>query len=269
MNLKVKKNRIFKENKNIYNWPHSKREDTMYLSTIKLSDIGSNNYKKKIRNMNLKTDDINNKKKPKKTRVNSCLTTENIDNKKKNFFRKINYGYNKLSNLDILGSKTDSIRFKTKRDPSNPLNPIYKLQKVEKMEPFIPKFIRDSFRIDDIEGTKSKWKIENKKSPRKVNYINDIPLSRPKKEYQRKVIWDSLKTGDINKSEKFISKRCVNPLDPIYKMSKNNSIGKINKNCSKILHRNLKKKDFSLKNDDIEGTKYSQFGNKFLIEKVN
>lgn len=269
MNLKEKKNIIYNEKENIYDWPQSKRKDTMYLSTIKLSDIGANAYKKRERNANLKTDDINNKKKPKKTRINSCLTTENINNKKKIFYRKVNYGYNKLSNKDIKGSKTDSIKFKTKREPSNPLNPIYKLQKIEKMEPFIPKFIRDSFRVDDIEGTKSKWKIENKKTPRKVNYINDIPLSRPKKEYKRKVIYDSLKTSDINKSEKFISNRCINPLDPVYKINKNLSIGRINKNFSKVLHRSLKKTDLNLKTKDIDGARYSQYGNKFLIEKVN
>lgn len=40
-----------------------------------------------------------------------------------------------------------------RQTPGNPLNPVYNLQSYTLVEPLVPKFIRDSIRIDDIEGT--------------------------------------------------------------------------------------------------------------------
>ena len=114
-----------------YNWPISKRCDTMYLSKI-------NNITKKRqikeRNLNLDISDINTKNKIKK-KEKQFKNLKNLKNKneknKKNIFRFINYPYNRLKNDDIIGSKTKSKNLITKRC-LNPLEPKYKLQKKKK-----------------------------------------------------------------------------------------------------------------------------------------
>ena len=59
-----------------------------------------------------------------------------------------------LTNNDIEGTKTHIVKFVTKREPSNPLNPVYKLASFKFVPPEPPKFIRDSYQVDDIEGTR-------------------------------------------------------------------------------------------------------------------
>ena len=71
--------------------------------------------------------------------------------------RKLHVRLNKpdfnLTNADIAGSKTQANKFTTKREPSNPLEPVYKLASYTYLPPETPKFLRDSMKVDDIEGT--------------------------------------------------------------------------------------------------------------------
>ena len=54
---------------------------------------------------------------------------------------------------DIDGAQPKPYSFRTSRHV-NPLVPQYKLPSFEKAEPTVPKFIRDSYDVADIEGTK-------------------------------------------------------------------------------------------------------------------
>ena len=75
---------------------------------------------------------------------------------------------------DIDGAQPKPYTFKTKREV-NPLMPQYKLPSAEMAEPTVPKFIRDSYNIGDIEGTKPRprhrfatvrlWKVGGGFSP--------------------------------------------------------------------------------------------------------
>lgn len=65
-----------------------------------------------------------------------------------------------LTNNDIEGTKTNIVKFTTKREPSNPLNPVYKLPSFTYIPPEVPRFIRDGMKIDDIEGSKPLVKKE-------------------------------------------------------------------------------------------------------------
>ena len=57
-----------------------------------------------------------------------------------------------LTNADIEGSKTQIVKFVTKREPSNPLNPVYKLPSFTYVPPDPARFVRDAMSIEDIEG---------------------------------------------------------------------------------------------------------------------
>jgi hypothetical protein len=74
--------------------------------------------------------------------------------------RQLHFGLAKpeynLTNNDIKKSQPCAWKFKTKREQSNPLNPNYKLTNVEYVKPEEPKFIRDSMKNDDIEGSRPK-----------------------------------------------------------------------------------------------------------------
>lgn len=54
----------------------------------------------------------------------------------------------------------------------NPLNPEYKLPSFVEPEPYVPKFLRDTMEIDDIEGTRTKQKLALKE--RQTMNVNDI-----------------------------------------------------------------------------------------------
>lgn len=83
-----------------------------------------------------------------------------------------------MSNDDIPGTKPDCQKFKTLREPCNPLNPSYKLQSFEVIPSPVPKFIRDSINITDIDGTQPKK--EKKLAPRDHYNVEDISGARPK-----------------------------------------------------------------------------------------
>lgn len=88
-----------------------------------------------------------------------------------------------MTNQDIAGTKTHIVKFVTKREPSNPLNPVYKLASFTFVPPKPPKFIRDSYQIDDIEGARPLQKKEF--APRDQLRIFDIPGTKAKTPYQR------------------------------------------------------------------------------------
>lgn len=54
----------------------------------------------------------------------------------------------------------------------DPLQPQYELPRYVATEPVIPKFVRDEFLIDDIEGTRSKPLYPNR--PKDILSVNDI-----------------------------------------------------------------------------------------------
>jgi hypothetical protein len=122
-----------------------------------------------------------------------------------------------LTNDDIRGSKPAFNKFRTKRQPSNPLEPKYNLPKVEYMAPEVPKFIRDSINIKDIDGA----------GPRKIKFyetrnimkIGDIEGSSPHKRRERRSLprYNYLDYSDVQKVEEFTSTRHTNPLQPTYK----------------------------------------------------
>ena len=81
-------------------------------------------------------------------------------------YNKISYGYknddipfsspkvrfenipNIPESIEIEGSSPSIVKFKTTRAPSNPLQPLYKLQTYIQIKPEVPRFIRDSMKID-------------------------------------------------------------------------------------------------------------------------
>jgi len=65
-----------------------------------------------------------------------------------------------LKNSDIDGTKTQIVKFVTKREATNPLNPVYKLPSFTYVAPDPPKFIRDAMLVNDIEGSKPASKKE-------------------------------------------------------------------------------------------------------------
>jgi hypothetical protein len=126
-----------------------------------------------------------------------------------------------LTNLDIVGSTSQCVKFKTTRDSSNPLEPKYKLPYVEELPEEVPKFIRDSIDIKDIDGARPKkyfrWGTRDG-----VN-IDDIYGTKTK---IRKIRKDEPPYHYIDYSDvtdhKFKSKRRVDPLDPIYELKYKN-----------------------------------------------
>ncbi len=95
----------------------------------------------------------------------------------------LNKPYYNLRDDDIEGTKPSITKFKTKRESSNPLNPVYKLASFEPLEPVVPKFIRDSFNVEDIVGTKPKTFHRKVAGNRVTNDVRDIDGAKPKKEY--------------------------------------------------------------------------------------
>ena len=92
--------------------------------------------------------------------------------------------YNPLSNEDIKGTKTQINKFQTTRKVTNPLDPDYVLPHFEHVLPEPPKFIRDGFCVDDIEGSKAKMHQDRFLGDR-MN-TKDICGTSPKKRLERK-----------------------------------------------------------------------------------
>jgi hypothetical protein len=148
-----------------------------------------------------------------------------VDDIEKSFPKTLHFQSNKaeynLSNRDIEGSIAKCCKFQTNRSPSNPLEPKYKLPEVEYLPEEIPKFIRDSIDIKDIDGARPKkyfkWKT------REGMFGNDIEGSSPKIRKERKADnnYNNFDYSDVTNS-RFKSNRCTNPLDPLYEFKNKN-----------------------------------------------
>lgn len=133
---------------------------------------------------------------------------------------KLNRPEYNLQNSDIDGSVPQCVKFKTLRGAFNPLEPKYKLPKYEEIQPEIPKFVRDNIKIDDIDGAHPKryfkWKTRS-------NFILDeIEGSKPRKPKIRNFSsYSNFDYSDVT-NFKFATKRCLDPLDPVYELKYKN-----------------------------------------------
>lgn len=165
-----------------------------------------------------------------------------------------------LTNTDIDGSKPQCVKFQTKRGEFNPLEPKYNLPKYAESEPEIPRFIRDSIKIDDIEGAQPKryfkWKT-GRSFP-----LGEIEGSKPKKPKVRSANYSSYDYSDVT-NFKFCSKRCLDPLDPVYELRYGNNEnyihGKIEGSKPVTYPPIVYADPFNLKTTDIGG---AQIGSK-------
>lgn len=98
---------------NPFHFSFPNRNQTMFLSTIKPSDIGYNTYQKTIHKFNFKTDDINLKKKQKPQRNSSSLITSDIDQLCiKNHSKFISYPFDRFKNNDLEGITSNAYKVK-------------------------------------------------------------------------------------------------------------------------------------------------------------
>jgi len=256
-----------------WSWPMLNKKDTMYLSTIKDTDLGMNKYNRSVQNRILDTQDINSKKEKLHPRETSSLKTDDIPRScPKKLFNFIERPYNKFNNDDIDKCKPRAKHFMTNRPVTDPLNPVYDLPTELPLEPYEPKFIRDAMNIDDIRGTKPKIKIKDLNRGLPTNFVDDIVEKEKHKKFERTTLLDSLYVEDINNKTKFKSKRVTNPLEPqyVYRFKGEDPIliGEIEKNKSKIRHRYVNKEDYNLQTKDVEGAQVSTYGNKMFKEEV-
>ena len=264
-----------------YSIPTLKRNNTMYLSSINAQDAKMRPFKKINTQRDWSTNLYNLDIESSMPRTFGVFTNKidfinkNDDIEKSNP-KILHYPLNKpeynLYNKDIEKSSPDVNQFKSKRN-TNPLQPKYKLSKLEDYPPEIPKFIRDSMDISDIQGA----------SPSKKTYIKlkDNLSEKIIEGAKRKVIYDPRKNfgkmkyhyidySDLN-SETFKTKRNTNALDPIY-IFKNKDGGKmyyygpIEKSKPHLQYPYYYKPPLNLKLDDIKG---SNPGSKNFINKFN
>ncbi len=79
----------------------------------------------------------------------------------------------------------------------------------------MPKFIRDSIKIDDIDGAHPKRYFKWKTGRSFI--LGEIEGSKPKKAKVRSANYSSYDYSDVT-NFKFSSKRCLDPLDPVYEL---------------------------------------------------
>lgn len=217
-----------------YNYRTAKRCDTMFLDTVNPADAKYRKFKQINTNRdysaNLFNLDIPGTS-PKKFGVlhhKPDFTCRNDDIERSNP-KLLHIGLNKpeynLSNKDIEFSSASTVRIHETRCSKhikpkefiNPLEPKYKLPKVETIDPPIPKFIRDSIQISDIKGSypKKYYKWETRRGFTDTG----IEGSSPKKPKTRSsnTKYDYINYNDVTQ-DKFKTKRCVNPLDPVYEV---------------------------------------------------
>jgi len=207
-----------------FNYPNPTRNDTMYLSTLKGNEHFTRKTFYKDRSPNLDITDIE-RAQPKyqgiKNRNAESFCNRNDDiagSFPKKLHQPLSKIYYNLKNDDIHGTKPQSHKFVTTREPSNPLNPMYKLPHTEVRVATPPKFVRDHIDIKDIDGARpnpyTKWNID-----RKTNLVDDIDGARPKKEWVPQGKQSSLDVKDINSFYEFHTNRHTDPLSPRYKVT--------------------------------------------------
>ena len=255
-----------------FNYPFPKRSQLMSLSTINETQDFLNSKTKKFQserhwNHNLKTDDIEGTK----TKVPGYQFTKKEVYSNQNWDidragpRALHLGLNKpeynLTNNDIDKSKPQFQKFQTKR-VVNPMNPNYSLPKAEIIQAEPPKFIRDNITNDDIDGAKPKK--PKYFATRETMKVDDIEGTKSKPYPNRKTRYSSYDYSDVT-NDKFKSKRVTNPLNPSYfhktEDGKVEEIGNIEGSRPKV--PNIRKrgpKEMSLNVNDIDGTQTSSKG---------
>lgn len=171
-----------------------------------------------------------------------------------------------LTNKDIDGSYPQCVKFKTMRQSFNPLEPKYVISKVEAIETPVPKFIRDNIQVNDIDGAKPKkyfrWDT-------RTMFKNDIDGCSPRKRYIRNTNFNYIDYSDVTK-DKFQTKRCSNPLEPVYQVKykggENYIHGHIEGSKPVTYPPYVYPEPYNLRTQDIQG---SQVGSKNRINRFN
>jgi hypothetical protein len=171
-----------------------------------------------------------------------------------------------LTNKDIEGSYPQCVKFKTTRQPFNPLEPKYQISKMDELESPVPKFIRDTIQVTDIDGAKPRkyfrWDTRSM-------FKNDIDGSSPRKRYTRNSNYNYIDYSDVTK-DKFQTKRCLNPLEPVYEVKYKGgeyyTHGQIEGSKPVTYPPYIYPNPYNLRTEDIEG---SQVGSKNKINRFN
>lgn len=257
---------------NPYNYPFPTRANLMSLSTINENQDFVNKNVKKFHsgrgwNNQLKVDDIDGAR----TKVPGYqyqnkpnLSNQNWDIDRTGP-RALHIGLEKpeynLTNDDIDRSKPKFQKFQTKRNV-NPLNPSYSLPKAEIIPVDPPKFIRDNIANDDIDGAKPKKPKYFK--TRDTMKLDDIEGTRTKPAPKRATSYSSFDYSDVT-NHAFKSKRTTNPLNPSYfHKTEEGFVEKIGDiEGSKPKEAPVRKRgpnSMILNTEDIEGTKVGTKG---------
>ena len=261
-----------------YSIPTIPKNNTMYLSTINKNDAIIRPFKKMVTqrdwSANLYNLDIESSM-PRRFGVftNKVDYINKVDDIERTNPKILHYPLNKpeynLTNKDIEKSSPQMKHLETKRC-TNPLEPKYTLPKVEEYPPPIPKFIRDSIDIKDIQGAKPQKYFQWKTRETFPLDNHGIEGSKTKETYVRKKLgntkYDYIDYSDLT-IDIFKTRRNTNPLDPIYGFKKNSDIfqyGPISKSKPMTQYPYFYQPSLNLKLNDIKGT---NIGSKNRINK--
>ena len=258
-----------------YSLPSLSKKDTMSLSTINSNDAKIRPFKKmdtqRDWSINLYNLDIE-RSCPKRFGVftNKVDFINKVDDIERTNPKILHYKLDKpeynLSNADIEKSSPNMGNLKTTRC-TNPLEPKYNLAKVEELPNEIPRFIRDSIDIKDIDGAKPKkyFKWQTRETFPADNH--GIDGSKPKKKYVRQTKYNNIDYSDLTR-DIFKTKRHTNPLDPVYELKYKNgesyTYGLIEKSKPQTNYPYSYPDPFALRVNDIMG---AQAGSKNRINK--
>jgi len=247
-----------------FNYPSLNRKDLMYLSTLTNNDFKMRKFKQLHTNrnwsINLYNLDIEGSSPRKFGAFNQKIDYSNKnDDIDKSSPRRLHIKLNKpeynLSNSDIEYSHPHCVKCKITRH-LNPLEPKYNLPTSPEYPPYEPRFIRDSMKVDDIEGAKPR-KIVSQNLLRESLKNNDVKDSWPRKPYVRKSKYEFMNYRDVTHTE-FKTKRSTNPLEPNYRMKfldgSQIKFGPIEGNKPMVGSQYMYKVPMNLKIDDIAGS---------------
>jgi len=247
-----------------FNYPSLNRKDLMYLSTLTNNDFKMRKFKQLHTNrnwsINLYNLDIEGSSPRKFGVFNQKIDYSNKnDDIDKSSPRRLHIKLNKpeynLSNSDIEYSHPHCVKCKITRH-LNPLEPKYNLPTSPEYPPYEPRFIRDSMKVDDIEGAKPR-KIVSQNLLRESLKNNDVKDSWPRKPYVRKSKYEFMNYRDVTHTE-FKTKRSTNPLEPNYRMKfldgSQIKFGPIEGNKPMVGSQYMYKVPMNLKIDDIAGS---------------
>ncbi|KAJ8610107.1 hypothetical protein CTAYLR_007080 [Chrysophaeum taylorii] len=155
----------------------------------------------------------------------------------------------------IEGSVPKRTLFRTSR-LVNPLDPDYKLPSCTPAEPFVPRYVRDSFEVKDIEGTAPRARFRF--SQRKTHACDDIEGTRsgwrPRNERVRRdgPPVDFMNVKDINDIG-FKTRRTTDPLRPTHRINGMCIKDDMVKTMPKKLPKATQGPFFPLHTQDIDG----------------